>query len=40
MHAAVHELVADGFLAWTLKDLIDWFVAREAGAVPLSARAA
>jgi hypothetical protein len=39
MHAAVHELVADGFLAWTLKDLIDWFVAREAGTVPFRSSA-
>jgi hypothetical protein len=39
MHAAVQELVADGFRAWALKDLIDRFVAREAGTVPFRSSA-
>jgi hypothetical protein len=29
MHRAARDLVEDGFLAWTLGDLIDWFAKRE-----------
>lgn len=31
MHAAVHELVEDGFVAWTMSEMLDWFMARDRG---------
>jgi len=42
MHAAARELVDDGFLAWTLEDLLRWFEQRDAGETPVgrSAQAA
>ena len=29
MHVAAHELVQDGFVAWTMSEMIDWFRARD-----------
>ena len=31
MHVAARELVQDGFVAWTMSDMIDWFGARDRG---------
>jgi hypothetical protein len=34
MHAAARELVAEGFLAWTLQDLLAWFERRDTQETP------
>lgn len=40
LHAAARDVVADGFLAWTLRDCIAWFQGRDGSAQPSTEDAA